>query len=47
LRTRLEQNLGDRTIRITVPSHKPVKLSTLSHILKAVEVSLDRLLAEP
>jgi hypothetical protein len=35
----------DRTIRITVPAHKPVKRSTLSHILKQAEVSLDDFLA--
>jgi predicted RNA binding protein YcfA (HicA-like mRNA interferase family) len=38
---RLERKLPDRTIRITVPAHKPVKRSTLKHILKQADVSLD------
>jgi predicted RNA binding protein YcfA (HicA-like mRNA interferase family) len=28
---RMERELPDRTIRITVPAHRPVKRSTLSH----------------
>ena len=43
---RLERYPPGRTIRIMVPAHKPVKRSTLSHILKAAEVSLDQFLAE-
>lgn len=38
---RLEKDLGERTLRITVPAHRPVKRSTLSHILKQAEVSLE------
>lgn len=38
---RLQKRLPDRTIKITVPAHRPVKRSTLSHILKQAEVSLD------
>ena len=41
---RLERTLPDRTIRITVPAHRPVKRSTLSRILKQGEVSLDEFL---
>ncbi|HEX5446718.1 MAG TPA: type II toxin-antitoxin system HicA family toxin [Pirellulales bacterium] len=37
---RLEKQLPDRHLRITVPAHRPVKRSTLSHILKQAEVSL-------
>jgi predicted RNA binding protein YcfA (HicA-like mRNA interferase family) len=37
---RLEKRLADRTLKITVPAHNPVKRSTLSHILKQAEVSL-------
>jgi predicted RNase H-like HicB family nuclease/predicted RNA binding protein YcfA (HicA-like mRNA interferase family) len=43
---RLERNLPGRPIRITVPAHLPLKRSTLSHILKQAEVSLDQFLAE-
>jgi predicted RNA binding protein YcfA (HicA-like mRNA interferase family) len=38
---RLEKRLHGRTLRITVPAHKPVKRSTLSRILKQAEVSLE------
>lgn len=38
---RLQKQLADRRIKITVPAHLPVKRSTLSHILKQAEVSLD------
>lgn len=38
---RLEKSLRDRTLKITVPAHKPVKRSTLSKILKQAEVSLE------
>jgi predicted RNA binding protein YcfA (HicA-like mRNA interferase family) len=42
---RLEKRLPHRHIRITVPAHRPVKRSTLSHILKQAEVSVDDFLA--
>jgi predicted RNA binding protein YcfA (HicA-like mRNA interferase family) len=42
---RLEKHLPNREIRITVPAHRPVKRSTLSHILKQAEVALDDFLA--
>jgi predicted RNA binding protein YcfA (HicA-like mRNA interferase family) len=38
---RLQKSLPHRTIKITVPAHRPVKRSTLSHILKQAEVPLD------
>ncbi len=42
---RLEMRLVGRTIRITVPAHRPVKRSTLSRLLKTAEISLDDFLA--
>jgi predicted RNA binding protein YcfA (HicA-like mRNA interferase family) len=42
---RMERALVDRTIRITIPAHRPIKRSTLSHILRQAEVSLDDFLA--
>jgi predicted RNA binding protein YcfA (HicA-like mRNA interferase family) len=42
---RLERELSDRTIKITVPAHRPVKRSTLSHILKQAEIALDIFIA--
>lgn len=41
---RMQKHLGDRTLKIIVPAHKPVKRSTLSHILKQSEIELDRFL---
>jgi predicted RNA binding protein YcfA (HicA-like mRNA interferase family) len=42
---RLERQFQGRIVRITLPAHKPVKRSTLSHVLKQAEVSLDQFLA--
>ncbi len=38
---RLERTIGGRTVKITVPAHRPVKRSTLSRLLKQAEVGLD------
>ena len=42
---RLQKNLvvGD-TLKITVPAHKPVLRSTLSHILKQAKITLEEFL---
>ena len=37
---RLSKQLANRTLRITVPAHRPVKRSTLSHILKQAQLPL-------
>jgi len=42
---RLEKKLPEKVLRLTVPAHKPIKRSTLSHILKQAELPLERLLA--
>jgi predicted RNA binding protein YcfA (HicA-like mRNA interferase family) len=41
---RLEKQLENSVLRITVPAHTPVKRSTLSRILKQAGISLDELL---
>lgn len=41
---RLQKRTGDEVLKITVPAHKPVKRSTLSHILKQARMDLDRFL---
>ncbi|MFN7037830.1 MAG: type II toxin-antitoxin system HicA family toxin [Bellilinea sp.] len=38
---RLQKRIGDELLKITVPAHKPVKRSTLSHILKQARLQLD------
>ena len=37
---RLQKHLYDEVLKITVPAHKPIKRSTLSHILKQARISL-------
>jgi predicted RNA binding protein YcfA (HicA-like mRNA interferase family) len=41
---RLQKHVGQRTLKLTVPAHTPVKRSTLSHILKQAEIELDNFL---
>jgi predicted RNA binding protein YcfA (HicA-like mRNA interferase family) len=41
---RLQKRLGDRSLKVTVPAHSPVKRSTLSHILKQAELDLEKFL---
>lgn len=41
---RLQKHVGERTLKLTVPEHNPVKRSTLIHILKQAELDLDRFL---
>jgi predicted RNA binding protein YcfA (HicA-like mRNA interferase family) len=41
---RLQKNMGDEVLKITVPAYRPVKRSTLSHILKQARMDLNRLL---
>ena len=41
---RLQKHLGERILKIIVPAHRPVKRSTLSHIIKQAEIGLDEFL---
>lgn len=41
---RLQKRIGDELLKITVPAHRPVKRSTLSHILKQARLDVDRFL---
>lgn len=41
---RLEKASGDAMLRVTVPAHRPVKRSTLSHILKQARLDLEEFL---
>jgi predicted RNA binding protein YcfA (HicA-like mRNA interferase family) len=38
---RLQKHVGNEVLKIIVPAHKPVKRSTLSHILKQARLSVD------
>ncbi len=42
---RLHKMVGSEVLRLTVPAHKPVKRSTLSHILKQARLDVDDFLA--
>jgi predicted RNA binding protein YcfA (HicA-like mRNA interferase family) len=41
---RLQKRLGDELLKVTVPAHRPVKRSTLSHILKQTRLDVDEFL---
>ncbi len=38
---RLQKRLGDELLKLTVPAHRPVKRSTLSHILKHARIEVE------
>jgi len=40
---RLQKHLPDKTLKLTVPMHKPVKRSTLSHVLKQASMTVEEL----
>lgn len=40
---RLQKQVGNEVSKLTVPAHKPLKRSTLAHILKQIEMTLERL----
>ncbi len=40
---RLQKQTANGTLKITVPAHRPILRSTLSHILKAAFLSVDEL----
>ncbi len=42
---RLQKDTEEETLKLTVPAHKPIKRSTLSHIIKQAHLTLDEFLA--
>ena len=38
---RLHKHLSDEVLKLVVPAHRPIKRSTLSHILKQARLSLE------
>lgn len=38
---RMQKHLRNEVLRVTIPAHKPVKRSTLSHILKQARIDVD------
>jgi len=41
---RLQKRVDDELVKITVPTHRPVKRSTLAHSLKQARIDVDRFL---
>ena len=41
---RLQKHVADELLKITIPAHRPVKQSTLSHILKQARIDVDHFL---
>ena len=41
---RMQKRIAGELLKIIVPAHRPVKRSTLSHILKQARLELDRFL---
>ena len=41
---RLQKHTQDEVLKLTVPAHRPIKRSTLSHILKQARLSVERFL---
>ncbi|NQT91311.1 MAG: type II toxin-antitoxin system HicA family toxin [Lentisphaerae bacterium] len=39
---RLHKHTSSETLKLTIPAHRPVKRSTLSHILKQARLSVDK-----
>ena len=40
---RLQKRTREETLRIIVPAHRPIKRSTLSHILKDAQLTVEKL----
>jgi predicted RNA binding protein YcfA (HicA-like mRNA interferase family) len=41
---RLQKRVEDELLKVTVPAHRPVKRSTLSHVLKQARLDVDEFL---
>jgi len=41
---RLHKHTVEETLKLTVPAHRPIKKTTLSHILKQARLDLERFL---
>jgi len=42
-RIRLQKHIKEEVLKLTIPAHKPIKRSTLSHILKQARIPVDQL----
>ena len=39
---RLQKHIGEELLKLTIPAHRPVKRSTLAHILKQARIDLEK-----
>ena len=39
---RLQKHTNNETLKIIIPAHRPIKRSTLSHILKQAQISVKK-----
>ncbi|WAI01771.1 type II toxin-antitoxin system HicA family toxin [Methanogenium organophilum] len=40
---RMQKHMQAETLKLTIPAHKPIKRSTLSHILKQAHLTVEEL----
>jgi len=40
---RMQKHIQAETLKLTIPAHKPIKRSTLSHILKQAHMTVEEL----
>ena len=40
---RLQKHIKEEVLKLTIPAHKTIKRSTLSHIIKQARISVDQL----
>lgn len=40
---RMQKHMQAETLKLTIPAHKPIKRSTLSHILKQAHITVEEL----
>jgi predicted RNA binding protein YcfA (HicA-like mRNA interferase family) len=38
---RLQKHIQEKTLKLTVPAHRPIKRSTLSHIIKQANLNIE------
>ena len=38
---RLQKHIGNETLKLTIPAHRPIKRTTLAHILKQACLSVE------
>jgi len=38
---RLQKHMQEKTLKLTIPAHRPIKRSTLSHIIKQANLTVE------